>query len=101
MEENVILGGMAAVPFITAALQAVKRLSFITTEMTPFIAVLLGVAWNVSLTVGTEEFTRADIFLGIVIGLAASGLYSAGSTVVGEVRERRSDDDDPPAGPIA
>lgn len=90
MDDNVILGGMAAVPVITAMLEATKRWSFVTAAMTPFLAMVLGVAWNVSLTVGTEEFSRTDILLGLIIGLAASGLYSAGSVVVDEVRERRN-----------
>ena len=86
MEENVTLAGMAAVPIITAALQAVKP--FLPKRVLPFVAMVMGVAWNVGLTAGTDEFDRTTIFLGIMIGLAASGLYSAGRAVVDETRGR-------------
>lgn len=48
----------------------------------------IGVTWNVGLTAGTDEFDRTAIFLGVVIGLAASGFYSAGRVVVNEASER-------------
>jgi hypothetical protein len=86
MEEEVLLVGMAAVPIITGILQAVK--GFIPDKLVPFAAMTIGVAWNVGLTAGTDEFDRTAIFLGMVIGLAASGLYSAGRVVVNEAAER-------------
>jgi len=76
MNENITLGGMAAVPFIVAILQAVKLLG-LPARVVPFAAMLIGVAWNVGLTAGTGEFDRTSIFLGLIVGLAASGLYSA------------------------
>ncbi len=86
MEEDVVLVGMAAVPVITGILQAVK--SFVPARFLPFAAMSIGVVWNVGLTAGTDEFARSTIFLGVVIGLAASGLYSAGRTVVEEASGR-------------
>lgn len=86
MEEDVVLVGMAAVPIITAIMQAVKI--FLPDKAIPFAAMATGVAWNVGLTVGTDEWDRTVIFLGLVIGLAASGLYSAGRVVVSEANER-------------
>ncbi len=86
MDNNIILGGMAAVPFITAILQMFK--GWVPTKALPFLAVVIGVAWNVGLTVGTDEFSRSTIFLGIVVGLAASGLYSASKVSVEGVVDR-------------
>lgn len=75
MDDNILLGGMASAPFITAALQMFK--GWIPNRALPFLAIVLGIAWNVGLTAGTDEFSRSTIFLGIIVGLAASGLYSA------------------------
>ncbi len=98
MDENVVLGGMAAIPFIVAIVGGLK--SFVPPRTVPFVAMVIGVIWNVGLTVGTDEFSREDIFLGMVIGLAASGLYSAGTSVVDEIQDRRNGGDDPPVGDI-
>lgn len=88
MEENITLVGMSAVPVITGFLQAVKGV--IPDKLVPFAAMATGVVWNVGLTAGTDEFDRTAIFLGLVIGLAASGLYSGGKTAITEARERLS-----------
>ena len=80
MDDNVLLGGMAAVPVITALLQVVKPV--LPVRLLPLAAVALGVGWNVGLTVGTDEFSRATIFVGVLVGLAASGLYSAGRSLL-------------------
>lgn len=88
MDDNIVLGGMAAVPIITALLQMFR--GWIPNRALPFLALLLGTGWNVGLTVGTDEFSRYTIFLGIVVGLAASGLYSATKTAVEEVTDRIS-----------
>lgn len=80
--DNVILGGLAATPVITALLQVAKQ--WIPERTWPLAAMALGVAWNVGLTLGTDEFTRTTVFLGIVVGLAASGLYSATKSVRGK-----------------
>lgn len=76
VDDEIVFGGMAAVPIITALLQMVKP--WVPIRAVPLIAVGVGVTWNVGLTVGTDEWSRTTIFLGIVVGLAASGLYSAG-----------------------
>lgn len=88
MTDEVVFGGMAAVPFITALLQMFK--GWVPTKFLPFLALILGVGWNVGLTVGTDEFSRTTIFLGLVVGLAASGLYSAAKATAEEVTDRIS-----------
>jgi len=59
---------------ITAIVQVLKPV--LPTRFEPLVSLLFGVIWNVGFTVGTDEFGRATVFLGIVTGLAASGLYS-------------------------
>ncbi len=86
MDDNIVFGGMAAVPIITALLQMFK--GWVPNKALPFLAIVVGVGWNVGLTVGTDEFSRTTIFLGIVVGLAASGLYSASKATVEEVTDR-------------
>lgn len=85
---DVVLGGMVAVPIITAALQLFK--GWLPTKLLPFMAVVIGVAWNVGLTIGTDEFSRSTVFLGIVVGLAASGLYSAARVTTEGISDRIS-----------
>jgi len=84
VEDSIALGGMAAIPIITAVLQAAK--GFIPMRALPLAAIAIGIVWNVSLTVGTDEFTRLDILRGVVYGLAASGFYSITRTGVDAAR---------------
>ncbi len=82
VEDEVILIGMAAAPVITALLQVVKPYVK-DVRLYPVIAVALGVGWNVGFTVGTDDFSRVTVFLGILVGLSAAGIYSAGHAVMG------------------
>lgn len=81
MNDGTVLIGIGAAPIITALIQAAK--AWLPDRAEPIVAVVLGVLWNVGFTAGTDEFGRATVFLGIVTGLAASGLYSAGQSVAG------------------
>ena len=74
MNDTTILLGVAAAPVITAIVQVLKPV--LPARFEPLASLLFGVIWNVGFTVGTYEFGRVTVFLGIVTGLAASGLYS-------------------------
>lgn len=79
MEENVVLIGLAGTPAIIGILQAIK-LAFkpiLPDRVMPLLAIVVGVIWNVALTIGTEEFDRTTIALGVIVGLAAVGMYSS------------------------
>lgn len=79
MEENVVLIGLAGTPAIIGILQAIK-LAFkpiLPDRVMPLLAIVIGVVWNVALTIGTEEFDRTTVAMGAIVGLAAVGLYSA------------------------
>jgi len=75
MNDDTVLVGLAAAPVITALVQMLKP--WLPERTWPLAALAFGVLWNVGFTVGTEEFGRATVFLGIATGLAAAGLYSA------------------------
>ena len=97
VENEVIFGGMAAIPIIVPMLQAVKGLvkkvwPNTPTEIWPFAAIALGVSWQVLISVGTENFGRETLLLGVLMGLAASGLYSPLKTALTEVQERLNGD---------
>ncbi len=84
MDSETILYGIGAAPIITALIQPLKR--WIPEELIVYVAVAVGVAWNVGLSYGTDEFSRATIFLGVVTGLAAAGVYNVAGNVVNRVR---------------
>ncbi|GIW06346.1 MAG: hypothetical protein KatS3mg060_1151 [Dehalococcoidia bacterium] len=77
--------GLGGVPVVVALVQLVKP--FVHDErFWPVIAVVFGVTWNmvVATTLGSStaaDLARAALF-GVVVGLAASGLYSGGRTVL-------------------
>jgi hypothetical protein len=86
VEENITLVGLGGTPIIVAVLQAVKGLG-VPAKFMPFIAMLMGLGWNVLLTAGTNEFDRTAAALGIVVGLAASGLFDLTAATIGSIRK--------------
>lgn len=83
MDDTTLIAGMASAPAIVALVSAlkpwVKRLPW---DMVPeggwaLIAVLMGIGWNVSVASARGDFTIATVLIGVTVGLAASGLYSA------------------------
>lgn len=85
MNQEVPLIGLAAVPIITALLQAIKSAlpGDRFNRFVPGVAIVCGVGWNLiaSASVG-DGVTGTAALMGVVIGLAASGLYSQTKTVV-------------------
>ncbi len=80
MDNTTLLFGLAAVPVIVALVQVFK--AFVAdARFWPLIAILVGVAWNVAVGYITQQDLAVAGLTGIVVGLAASGLYSVGKTV--------------------
>ncbi len=83
MEDLTLFLGLAAAPVIAALVQVVKP--FIGDErLWPVVAIGLGIGWNLAVTFAIEQASDglfAAGLIGVVAGLAASGLYSAGKTV--------------------
>ena len=78
--ELIDLVGLAGVPVIIAAVQIVK--SFVEDRrFYPIIALVVGLILNMIAAVATQSDPRRALLLGLVAGLAASGLYSQGKMV--------------------
>ncbi len=82
------LVGLAGVPLIVAAVEACKRIIFFRDDSTwPFLAIFWGVALNEFLAWILKTDLAVAAVLGLVAGLAASGLYShAGKAIKAKVQ---------------
>ena len=77
MHTELILTGLAAAPIITALVAAIGAAApVIPRRLYPMLAVALGVAWSAAAAAALSAFSWAALLQGIVVGLAASGLYS-------------------------
>lgn len=86
MDTDIIRGviGVAGIPLIIALVEALKP--YIRAKrLYPVVAIVLGLALNLLAAFGLGASTRAEwvaaSIWGVVTGLAASGLYSAGATM--------------------
>lgn len=75
------------VPVITGIAEAIKRAD-INTKFIPFIALLLGVLINISVSGITPE----AIILGLAYGLSSVGLFEANKQV-GEIKKEHEGED--------
>jgi hypothetical protein len=86
-ESVALLTGMSAVPVITGIVAVVRP--FLpgggkgpqAKKWTPVVAIFAGICWSmgVAWVVGTDLFIA--LFTGVVVGLAAEGLYSTGKAL--------------------
>lgn len=76
--------GLAGFPIITALIEMGKR-SFpeVTERWWPLVALVLGVGLNVGIAYSRGTDMTLALLVGIVTGLAASGLYSQTKTTIG------------------
>jgi predicted RND superfamily exporter protein len=72
-----ILTGIAAVPIIVALVAATGAAFGVPRRFLPILAVGHGIAWNVAAAATFGEPLSPAALGGVVVGLAASGLYSA------------------------
>lgn len=74
---DLLLTGLAAAPIITALVAAVgAAIPQIPRRCYPLLAIALGIGWQCALVTAEDVVWRAALS-GVVVGLAASGLYSA------------------------
>ena len=72
--------GLAAIPFIVGLVELVKP--FIADKrFYPIVAVTIGVILNLIVAWQLDTGYVLAVLLGALVGLAASGLYSAGATI--------------------
>lgn len=82
MVEAQAMFGLAGVPLVLALVELVKRTLEPAARLVPLISVVIGVGFNLAVGVGLIGVSpTAAALTGLVVGLAASGLYSAGRTV--------------------
>ncbi len=74
--------GFAGVPFIVA-LVAVAKAWVSDTRWLPPLALALGVILNVGITANTGKDLLTGVLVGLAVGLASSGLYEQGRSVLG------------------
>ena len=76
--------GLAGVPVVVALTQLVKPF-FADTRAYPFISIVWALAINLFAAWMLTDFAKAEVgtavILGLLAGLSAGGLYSAGSTI--------------------
>lgn len=76
--ETIALTGLAATPIITALVGALgAAVPALPRRAYPLVAVVIGVAWNVTACAASGDIGWPAPLFGVVAGLAASGLYSA------------------------
>ena len=82
MVEAQAMFGLAGVPVVLALVELVKRTVEPPGRYVPLISVLIGVAFDVLVGMGLLGLPPgAAVLTGLIVGLAASGLYSAGRAV--------------------
>lgn len=80
MEEMI---GLAGVPLVVALVEAMKRAwPELEPRWYPLVALFWGVALNLALALMLGYELGPALLLGVVAGLAASGLYSGSKAVV-------------------
>ncbi len=90
--ELVAVGGLAGAGVVLALVEVLRRTvgeRIIKDRFTPALAIAVGIGLNclikLDTTVGVEETTwLGTVLLGVLTGLAASGIYSGGRTVMGD-----------------
>ena len=77
MGEPNVLSGVAAAPVIVALVAVAGMASpRLPRRVYPALALLFGVAWQCAVDAVAGEASLASVLVGVVLGLAASGLYS-------------------------
>jgi hypothetical protein len=64
------------IPIITAIVQAFKMTNWVKDKYTPFLAMLIGIGVTFLLAHDRTANISGTVLIGILFGLAASGLYS-------------------------
>lgn len=87
--ELIAVGGLAGAGIVLALVEVIRRTvgtDIVKARFTPILAILVGVGLNslVKLDAVPTESTSwlGTVLLGILAGLAASGLYSGGKALV-------------------
>lgn len=84
MEDGIILGGIGAVPIITALVQVVRTaVPALPSRFIPLSTLAAGMGWQNAYALASGEWEAMTLLLSVTIGLAATGLYEATSRTLG------------------
>ncbi|HSW76121.1 MAG TPA: holin [Candidatus Saccharimonadales bacterium] len=73
---NFTIQAAVVIPIITAVVQAIKLTGFVKDRFTPFVSMVVGILITFLLAHHALDDISGSVLLGILFGLAASGLYS-------------------------
>ena len=79
MDINQLIG-LAGVPVLAALIQAIKIALPLPDRFWPLLSIVLGIAYNLALAALLAQPLGVAAVIGLVAGLAASGLYSTAKT---------------------
>jgi Na+/melibiose symporter-like transporter len=82
MDDLTAYAGLAGVPLIAGLIQVAKPWVG-DKRLWPVIALVLGIALNVIIALARQGNVTVGVVLGIIVGLAASGLWSGPKAVSG------------------
>lgn len=88
---NFAMQAAAIIPIITAVVQALKLTGYVKDKFTPFVAMLVGVGITFLLAHDAMADLSGSILLGILFGLASSGLYSGLQHTAAIIRTEKAD----------
>lgn len=74
--QNFTVGAAATVPIIVAVVQCFKLTGWVQDKYAPFLSMIIGIGVTMLLTHDFMSDLSGTILLGILFGLASSGLYS-------------------------
>lgn len=80
--------GLAGAGVVMALVAAIRQAVAIPDRFTPLLAIAMGIAWNAGLKAAeaTDDIAwGAIVMLGILSGLAASGLWTGGKAVTRDI----------------
>lgn len=87
--DNFTLQAAVVIPIITAIVQAFKF--WINDKFAPFIAMIVGVGITFLFTHDAIADLSGTILLGLLFGLASSGLYSGLRTTAAAIKEAKAE----------
>ena len=95
------LMGLAGAGVVMALVAASRQAVAIPDRFTPLLAIAMGVAWNAALKLSAADYEiewGATVIMGVLSGLAASGLWTGGKSVAREIRPPGGVAGPPPGG---
>lgn len=79
------------IPIITAIVQAFKMTNWVKDKFTPFLSMIIGVGVTFLLAHDRTANISGTVLIGILFGLAASGLYSGLQHTTQIIRTERAE----------